>query len=59
MKRKAINTDREGVATCIKAGYYKMGWTNFVRGLEGKDSDGFRATAIIEVYEEQEAQLGV
>lgn len=52
MKRKAINTDREGVATCIKAGYYKMGWTNFVRGLEGKDSDGFRATAIIEVYED-------
>ena len=28
-----------------------MGWTNFMRRLEGRNKDGFAATAIIEVYE--------
>ena len=50
-----INVDRGGVARCIKAGYYKMGWTNFTRSLEGK-SDGFVATALIEVYESIDEQ---
>lgn len=51
MKRIAINTDSGGCASCIKAGYYKMGWTNFMRGLENR-KDGFRATAIMEMYED-------
>lgn len=28
-----------------------MGWTNFVRTLQGKN-DGFKATAVIEIYED-------
>ena len=35
----------------IKAGYYKMGWTNFTREILGY-KDGFAATAIVEAYEE-------
>ena len=35
MWRKPINADAEGNARCIKAGYYKMGWTNFTRNLGG------------------------
>ena len=35
---------------CIKAGYYKMGWTNFTREMLGA-KDGFIATAVLEVYE--------
>lgn len=49
-----INTAGGGLCKCIKAGYPKMGWTNFTRGLEGK-GDGFRATAIVETYEEDSA----
>lgn len=30
-----INTDDEGNARCIKAGYYKMGLTNFMRSIWG------------------------
>lgn len=30
-----------------------MGWTNFVRTLQGKN-DGFKATGIIEVYEDMD-----
>ena len=45
-----INTDKDGCASCIKAGYYKMGQANFLDHA----SDGFKATAIIEVYEEEE-----
>ena len=26
-----INTDDTGCSRCIKAGYFKMGWTNFTR----------------------------
>ena len=47
---KPINTDRGGVCRTIKAGYYKMGWTNFTREMLGY-KDGFAATAIMEVYE--------
>lgn len=50
-KRVAMNTDEDGCARCIKAGYYKMGWTNFTREALGA-KDGFTATAILEVYEE-------
>ena len=42
-----INTDEEGNCRCIKAGYYKMGWTNFTREMLGA-RDGFTATAILE-----------
>lgn len=53
-----INTDGGGCSRCIKAGYYKMGWTNFTREFLGA-KDGFIATAIMEVYDgddgEQEA----
>ena len=46
-----INTDLGGLARCIKAGYFKMGWTNFTRKMLGF-TDGFSATGIIEVYED-------
>ena len=56
MKRTtAINTDRGGVCRCIKAGYFKMGYTNFTREILGM-KDGFVATAIVEVYEEDRRQ---
>ena len=45
--------DESGCIRCIKAGYYKMGWTNFTREILGA-KDGFSATAIVEVYEEEE-----
>ena len=48
--RNPINTDRGGVCRCIKAGYYKMGWTNFTREILGY-KDGFAATAIAEIYD--------
>ena len=48
---KPINTDRGGVCRCIKAGYFKMGWTNFTREILGM-KDGFTATAIVDIYEE-------
>ena len=42
MSKKVIpfNTDSEGNARCIKAGYYKMGFANFVM----HPKDGFTAT---------------
>ena len=46
-----LNTDIRGNAHCIKAGYFKMGWTNFVREWGGQQ-DGFIATGIIEFYED-------
>jgi hypothetical protein len=52
MKRKPINVDRGGLARCIKAGYYKMGWTNFTRQILDI-KDGFSATAVLE-YEESD-----
>lgn len=55
MWRKAINTDEVGCCRCLKAGYYKMGWTNFTREILGA-KDGFIATAIIEMYEEDSAE---
>lgn len=51
MNRIPINTDGGGLSRCVKAGYYKMGWTNFTREILGA-RDGFTATAIMEVYEE-------
>lgn len=42
------------MARCIKAGYYKMGWTNFTRSIVGK-KDGFVATAILEEYEKDDS----
>lgn len=53
MNRVPINTDRGGYARCLKAGYYKMGWTNFTRVLGGA-KDGFGATAVIEIYGDKE-----
>ena len=57
MKRKVIpiNTDTEGCSRCIKAGYYKMGFTNFMRNLGGK-SDGFIATGVMEIIYEDKLQ---
>ena len=49
-----INTDGGGQVRCIKAGYYKMGWTNFTRELLGH-KDGFAATGVLEVYEKDTA----
>lgn len=57
MRRFGINTDDSGCARCIKAGYYKMGWTNFTREILGM-KDGFAATAIMEVYEEDSSERG-
>ena len=54
---KPINTDKGGVSRCIKAGYFKMGWTNFTREILGY-KDGFTATAIAEIYEEKEHNGG-
>lgn len=43
------NTDKDGCATTIKANYYKMGGgANFLE----HSNDGFKATCIIEIYEE-------
>ena len=50
-----INTDGGGLSRCIKAGYYKMGWTNFTREILGA-RDGFTATAVMEVYEDDSAE---
>ena len=47
-----INTDAEGNCRCIKANYYKMGCTNFIRE-SGGSKDGFVATCVLEiVYED-------
>ena len=51
MRKIPINTDDIGCCRCIKAGYYKMGWTNFTREILGA-KDGFTATAVMEVYED-------
>ncbi len=51
MRKIPINTDEIGCCRCIKAGYYKMGWTNFTREILGA-KDGFTATAVMEVYED-------
>lgn len=47
-----INTDKDGCASCIKANYYKMGMTNFLRKNWGGKTDGFSATAVMEIYEQ-------
>lgn len=48
-----INTDLDGNSRCIKAGYYKMGCTNFIRAFVGGHKDGFVATCVLEIaYEE-------
>ena len=44
-----INTDSEGNARCIKADYYKMGRTNFMRAIWGGKKDGFIATGVLEI----------
>lgn len=41
------NTDKDGCALTIKAGYFKMGAANFLRHSD----DVFKATCIIEIYE--------
>lgn len=56
MKTIPINTDESGCCRCIKAGYYKMGWTNFTREILGA-KDGFTATALIEVYGEDSTDI--
>ena len=47
-----INTDGDGNARCIKADYYKMGLTNFMRSIWGGKNDGFIATGVIEIEDE-------
>lgn len=49
--RVGLNVDEGGCCRCIKAGYYKMGWTNFTRETLGA-KDGFSATALVEVWED-------
>lgn len=53
-----INTDTEGCSRCIKAQYYKMGFTNFTRSLigGGRCSDGFIATGVMEIIYEDKLQ---
>ena len=52
-----LNADSDGNSRCIKAGYYKMGCTNFIRAyVGGQTNDGFSATGIMEmVYEESDS----
>ena len=52
--RRGLNTDEGGCCRCLKANYYKMGLANFTRELLGK-KDGFIATAIIEIRDEEDA----
>ena len=52
-KRIPLNVDSEGCSRCIKADYYKMGCTNFMRSIWGGKKDGFVATGVIEIYEER------
>lgn len=56
MMRRGLNTDEDGCCRCLKANYYKMGWTNFTRSVLGA-RDGFIATAIIE-YDGDEGFAG-
>ena len=49
-----INTDSDGNSRCIKANYYKMGCTNFIREWGGY-KDGFVATCILEIAYEEES----
>ena len=49
-----INLDGWGCSRTIKANYYKMGYTNFTREALG-NRDGFAATGVLEVYEEDTA----
>lgn len=50
--KRPLNADSDGLARCIKANYYKMGWTNFTRNIGGGTRDGFAATGILEEHEE-------
>lgn len=50
--KRPINTDTEGNARCIKADYYKMGVTNFMRAIWGGKTDGFVATGVMEIVYE-------
>ncbi len=36
MRKRPINTDAEGNATTIVAGYYKMGFSNLTRAMGGQ-----------------------
>lgn len=55
MMRRGVNTDEDGCCRCLKANYYyKMGLANFTREFLGK-KDGFIATAIIEIRDEEDA----
>lgn len=53
MKQIPYNTDKEGCASCIKAGYYKMGRANFI----GHTNDGLKATCVIETMDKRLTQL--
>lgn len=53
-KMNPINTDESGCCRCIKAGYYKMGYTNFTREILGA-KDGFTATAVMEINDEADS----
>ena len=54
-----INTDSDGNSRCIKADYYKMGCTNFMRSIWGGKKDGFVATGVIEIeYEDRQTDSG-
>lgn len=33
--KRPLNADVDDNARCVKANYYKMGWTNFTRNIGG------------------------
>ncbi len=57
MRRRPINTDADGNAKTIPAGYYKSGFTNLTRRMGGA-RDGFAATGIMETMELMETGDG-
>lgn len=49
-----INTI-DGCSHTIKAGYFKMGTTNFLRRIILGKQDGYIATGVIEIWDEKRA----
>lgn len=50
-----LNTDADGNARCIKAGYFKMGVANFLC----HPNDGLTATCVIEIEIDDEQQTDI
>ncbi len=53
MRRTPINTDADGDAKTIPAGYYKFRFRNLTRRMGGA-RDGFAATGVLEEYEDDD-----